>query len=147
MALIVRYCFMVIKITPRDTLKNLLHWNNYNNYWRKHVVIFCKIFLVVDFVMNWELPRLLVEFKPEFVPSKIVIRDNCGLLFFCFFFFVPLASGNTARNSVIGKVRGKYFLYVSRFDFFFHGVNFICRFWWVWYWCVIMSLKQKKIKF
>ena len=68
--------------------------------------------------MNRELPRLLVEFKPEFVPSKIVIRDNCGLLFFCFFFFVPLASGNTARNSVIGKVRGKYFLYVSRFDFF-----------------------------
>lgn len=120
--MIVGYRFMVIKITPRDTLKNLLLCNNYNNYWRKHVVIFCKIFLVVDFVMNWELPSLLVEYKTEFVPSKIVIRDNyCGwssFVFVSFFFFVPRASGNTARNSFIGKVRGKYFLYVSRFNFF-----------------------------
>ena len=42
-----------------------------------------------------------------------------GLLLFLFlFFFVPRASGNTARNSFIGKVRGKYFLYVSQFNFF-----------------------------
>ena len=34
-----------------------------------------------------------------------------GLLFFLsFFFFVPRASGNTARNSFIGKVKGKIFL-------------------------------------
>lgn len=91
--MIVGYRFMVIKITPRDTLKNLLLCNNYNNYWRKHVVIFCKIFLVVDFVMNWELPSLLVEYKTEFVPSKIVIRDNyCGWSSFVFvslFFSLP----------------------------------------------------------
>ena len=34
-----------------------------------------------------------------------------GLLFFLsFFFFVPRASGNTARNFFIGKVKGKIFL-------------------------------------
>lgn len=133
--MIVGYRFMVIKITPRDTLKNLLLCNNYNNYWRKHVVIFCKIFLVVDFVMNWELPSLLVEYKTEFVPSKIVIRDNyCAWSSFFSFFFFPFPEGQEAPHVIpsLARSRGKYFLYVSRFNFF-HGFNFICLCWWVWY--------------
>ena len=91
---------MVIKITPRDTLKNLLHCNNYNN--------------CCHFLQNFSGSRFCNELRTaefmEFVPSKIVVRENCGLLFFVLFFFVPIASGNTARNSFIGKVKGKIFL-------------------------------------
>ena len=36
--------------------------------------------------------------------------DGLLLFLFLFFFFVPRASGNTARNSFIGKVKGKIFL-------------------------------------
>lgn len=136
MATIVGYRFMVSKITPRDTLKNLLLCNDYNNYWRKHVVIFCKIFLVVDFVMNWELPSLLVEYKTEFVPSKIVIRDNyCGwssFVFVSFFFSFPERQETPHVIPSLARSRGKYFLYVSRSNIF-HGFNFICLCWWVWY--------------
>lgn len=133
--MIVGYRFMVIKITPRDTLKNLLLCNNYNNYWRKHVVIFCKIFPVVDFVMNWELSSLLVEYKTEFVPSKIVVRDNyCGWSSFFSFFFFSFPERQETPHVIpsLARSRGKYFLYAPRFNIF-HGFNFIYLCWWVWY--------------
>lgn len=134
--MIVGYRFMVIKITPRDTLKNLLLCNNYNNYWRKHVVIFCKIFLVVDFVMNWELPSLLVEYKTEFVPSKIVVRDNyCGWSSFVFVsFFFSFPERQETPHVIPSLARsGENISCMCRGLIFFHGFNFICLCRWLWY--------------